>query len=554
MLKQQLQRWGGCILGLTLCLSGLHAADRPNVVLIVCDDLNDFEGVFGGHPQARTPNIDRLADTGVAFRRAYSNEPVCAPSRGSFLTGIYPWTSGNLFWKPWYENTVLANSKTLMEDFRDHGYHVVGSGKLFHHFRADDWDEFPHKADYGPIAYDGKARVGNPAVPMPYRSIGPIDGSFGSLSEVPFGGTNGAGWIYGAWGKTVQPFKYVSETDRSPTPDERNAQWAAERINTFAKQPDGKPFFLAVGFIRPHLPMYAPKKYFDLFPLDSVQPPVIKPGDDADAHYRDVYTMDQKGLRYFQLLKQSYPTTEAGLKAFTQAYLACVAAVDDCIGTVVNAVDRSPFKTNTIIIFTSDHGFNIGQKDYLFKNSPWEESTRVPLVIRAPGVAKAGGMAEHPVSLIDLYPTLVDLCDLKGDTQKNGNGKPLDGHSLRSFLVKPGSREWGGPDSAISMIYAGEDAKRNLSKAEQDELTNQQWSIRSERWRYILYNNGAEELYDHATDPHEWINLATDPAQAAQKQTLRRELCRRVGMTPPIRSASAPPAHLAASASTPAED
>ncbi|HTL72470.1 MAG TPA: hypothetical protein VL863_04135, partial [bacterium] len=147
-----------------------------------------------------------------------------------------------------------------------------------------------------------------------------------------------------------------------------------------------------------------------------------------------------------------------------------------------------------------------------------------------------------------------DLCDLKGDTQKNGNGKPLDGHSLRSFLVKPGSREWGGPDSAISMIYAGEDAKRNLSKAEQDELTNQQWSIRSERWRYILYNNGAEELYDHATDPHEWINLATDPAQAAQKQTLRRELCRRVGMTPPIRSASAPPAHLAASASTPAED
>ena len=268
------QRLSGCLLGLTLCLGAAHAAQRPNVVLIVCDDLSDFEGVFGGHPQARTANIDRLAGTGVAFRRAHSNEPVCASSRGSFLTGIYLWTSSNLFWTPWYENPVPANSKTLVEDFRDNGYHVVGTGKLFHHFWKGNWDEYAHKHDYGPIAYDGKSRVGNPAVPMPYRSIGPIDGSFGSLSEIPFGGTNGAGWICGAWGKTIKPFKYVSEADRSPTPDERNARWAAARINQFAEQKDGKPLFLAVGFNRLHLPMCAPQKYLDLFPPASVRPPV----------------------------------------------------------------------------------------------------------------------------------------------------------------------------------------------------------------------------------------------------------------------------------------
>lgn len=511
----------------------LPAATRPNVVLIVCDDLNDFEGVFGGHPQARTPSIDRLAGTGVAFRRAYSNAPVCAPSRASFLTGLYPWTSGNLFWAEWFKNPVLSNSKTLMENFRANGYRVVGSGKLFHHFRADDWDEFPNKADYGPIAHDGKNRVAHPSVPLPFGSIGPIDGSFGPLSDVPFGGKDGAGWIYGGWGKRAEPFNYVSETDRSLTPDERNAQWAAARIDKFSKDKDERPFFLAVGFIRPHTPMHAPKKYFDMFPLESVRIPVIKADDAADTHFLDVYTREQKGIRYFDLLKKSYPTTEAGLRAFTQAYLACVAAVDDCIGTVVDAIDRNPaLKDNTVIVLTSDHGFNIGQKDYLFKNSPWEESTRVPLVIRAPGVAKPGGVAGQPVSLVDIYPTLVDLCALEGDTRKNEQGKALDGYSMKPLLANPESGKWDGPASAISMIYAGEDAKNAQTKAEQDALTNQQWSVRSERWRYILYNNGAEELYDHQSDPHEWTNLAADPEHEAVKNGLRNELLQRVGMAP----------------------
>ena len=516
-------RFLACLISILLSPVAMSAATRPNVVLIVCDDLNTDIGHLDGHPQARTPNIDRLAQTGVSFRRAYSNNPVCAPSRSSFLTGIYPHTSGNLFWAKWFQNPILANSKTIMEHFRDNGYSVVGSGKLMHHFKAEVWDEFPHKADYGPVAYDGKERVGHPSVPEPFRSIGSIDGSFAPLSDVPYGGAEGKGWIYGRWDK-LQPFRYVSENERSATPDERNAQWAARRIREFAASEKQQPFFLAVGFIRPHTPLYAPKKYFDMFPLESLQLPVIKPGDADDCHYREVFNDQIKGLRYYRMLGESYPTIDDGLRAFLQAYLACIASVDDQIGVVTEAIDKSPLKDNTIIVVTSDHGWQNGQKDYVFKNSPWEESTRIPFIVRAPGIAKAGGIAEHPVSLIDLYPTLVDLCDLKGDTRKSDRGRPLDGHSVRPFLEEPTAREWEGPEGALSMVYAGENSKTGLTKTELKDPARQHWSLRTERWRYILYNNGAEELYDHDNDPYEWTNLAHGPNHASTMQALREEL------------------------------
>jgi arylsulfatase A-like enzyme len=502
---------------LSFWLTTCAQANKPNVVLIVCDDLNDYVTGMGGHPQATTPHLARLAETGVAFRRAYSNNPVCAPSRSSFLTGIYPHTSGNLFWNKWFENPVLQNSCTIMEHFRANGYHVAGSGKLMHHHRGNLWSEFKHKADYGPFVYDGKERVTHPDVPLPFGSIGSVDGSYGPLDNVPFAhdGNPLTGWIYGEWGK-VKPFIFVDKDNRDLTPDERNAQWAAWRIERFTREKSNKPFFLGIGFIRPHTPLHVPQRYFDMFPVDSLAMPVIKTGDAIDTHYRDVFDQDQKGLRYFRLLNESYPDRETAIKTFTQAYLACVAAVDDCIGQVVDAIDKSPFKDNTIIVVTSDHGWTMGQKDYLFKNSPWEESTRVPFVVRAPGIAKAGGIAEHPISLIDLYPTLVDLCGLLGNTQKNDKGAPLDGYSVRPFLEDPKSRSWDGPDGALTMVYAGGHTKMD---------TNQQhWVLRTERWRYIRYNNGAEELYDHRKDPREWTNLADSPAYAPIKESLYRKI------------------------------
>ncbi len=495
---------------------------KPNVVLIVCDDLNDYLTGMEGHPQARTPHIARLAQSGVAFRRAYSNNPICAPSRSSFLTGIYPHTSKNLFWDKWHENPVLKNSKTIMEHFRDNGYHVTGSGKLMHHHLPSVWSEFKHKADYGPFVYDGKNRVAHPSVPQPFSSIGSVDGSYAPLSDVPYGPNenDNKGWIYGSWGK-VKKFNYIDEDNRDPTPDERNAAWAENKIREFAKQKNGKPFLLGVGFIRPHTPLHVPKRFFDMFPQGSLKIPVIKPNDAEDCHYKDVFDSGKKGLKYFRLLKESYPDLESALKAFTQAYLASVAAVDECVGRVIEAVDKSPFKDNTIIVVTSDHGWNMGEKDYLFKNALWEESTRVPLVIRAPGVAVSGGIAEHPVSLIDIYPTLVDLCGLESDTRKNAQGARLDGHSLRTFLENPKAETWNGPDAALTMIFAGKGTEKNPAR--------QHWSVRTKKWRYILYNNGSEELYDHDTDPYEWTNLSGDTRYGKVKADLKVRLFRMTG-------------------------
>ena len=505
--------------------------DRPNVVLIVCDDLNDFVTGYGGHPQARTPNLEDLAKTGVAFSSAYSNNPVCAPSRSSFLTGIYPHTSGNLFWKPWHENPVLKNSKSIMEYFKDAGYTVTGSGKLMHHHLRDVWTEFKHKADYGPVVYDGENRVAHPSVPLPYREIGSIDGSYAALEDIPYADDNNpeSGWIYGAWMKEgTVPFKVNADGTMDPTPDERNAAWAAGRIQKFATDGEADPFFLAVGFIRPHTPLHVSRKYFDKFPLDSLEMPVIKENDAEDTHYKDIFDPNIKGLRYYRTINESYPDKETAIKTFTQAYLACIAAVDDCIGQVVDAVDKSVFRENTIIVVTSDHGWNMGQKDYLFKNSPWEESCRVPMIIRAPGVAKAGMQASQPVSLIDLYPTLADLCGLNSDNRKNASGAKLDGFSMRPLLEDPVSGKWRGPSGALTMVYGGENPRTPLTEEDKDRAASQNWSLRTAKWRYILYNNGAEELYNHETDPREWTNVVKDHPEIARE--LKNEIRKMTGI------------------------
>jgi len=515
----------GLCLGKTPAKSGGVRARRPNVVMIVIDDLNDYVTGMGGHPQAKTPHMARLAKEGVSFRRAYSNNPVCAPSRGSLFTGIYPHTSKLIHFGKWYENEVLINSKTLPEYFRQNGYRTMGTGKLLHHHRPGIWDQFGHRANYGPFAYDGKKFVGHPSVPEPFRSIGAVDGSFAPLSDVPrvgkgAEGPGAVGWYENPNWKGIKKLRYVSEEDRDLLPDERCAKWAVERIRAAGQGSADRPFFLAVGFIRPHTPLYAPKRFFDMFPRQSIQLPVIRAGDAADTHYKNVFGPEKKGPRYFRLLKESYPTLEAGLRAYVQAYLACVAFVDEQVGKVLDAIDGSGLRHETIVVVTSDHGYNMGEKDYLFKNCLWEESGRVPLIIRAPGVTKAGGVVERAVSLIDIYPTLVDLCGLEGETRKNDKGAPLDGYSLKPLLVDPEAGRWAGPDAALTVIKAD---RWPSEKAEQHH-----YSVRTRRWRYILYNNGSEELYDHDADPYEWTNLAGDSRYADIKADLKAQL---LGMT-----------------------
>ncbi len=499
---------------------------QPNVLMIVIDDLNDYVTGMGGHPQARTPNIAKLAATGVRFSRAYSNNPVCAPSRGSFFTGIYPHTSRLIHFGKWFENETLKNSKTLPEYFRDNGYRTMGTGKLLHNFRPYVWEEFGHRANYSPFAYDGKKFVGHPSVPEPFRSIGSVDGSFAPLSDVPHvprtdDAPGYTGWIDTPSWRERRPLRYENEDDRDPLPDERCADWAVDKLRSLEKQQTGKPFLLGVGFIRPHTPLYAPKRFFDMFPIKDIKLPVIKEGDKEDTHYHRVFGPQRKGPHYYKLLKASYPTVEEGLKAYIQAYLACVAFVDEQVGKVIDALDRSSLRENTIVVLVSDHGYNHGQKDFLFKNSLWEESGRVPFIIRAPGVAKAGGVAEQPVSLVDLYPTLVDLCGLAGDTRKNEKGAPLDGFSVKPLLRDPENGTWEGPEAALTVIKADRRPSENISQ--------HHYAVRTKRWRYILYNNGSEELYDHDTDPLEWTNRAEEQKCRETKAKLKALLFKMTG-------------------------
>ena len=485
-------------------------AQKPNVMLIMIDDLNDCIELFKGHPQSLTPNINKLAKSGTSFLNAHTNAPMCGPSRASMLMGIYPHKSGNFFMSPWFNNPVLKNTRTLSEQFKKEGYHALGTGKILHHLKRANWDHFENHPDYGPVVFDGTHRLPHPDVPPPFTNIGSIDGSLGPLTNLA-GRTNAEGkpiqWIYGYQKEGTHPMRYRNDEDRDPTPDEKNAAWTAEKIKSLASQPLEKPFFLAVGFLRPHTPLIAPKKYFDRFPLSKIKITIKKEGDADDTFLHVSYGQGNefalgRGEKLFNDIIESYGSEEEGLKRWTQAYLACVAAVDDNVGQVMDALDQSSLKKNTVVVLASDHGFHMGEKDYLYKNSLWEESTRVPLIMRVPDVSIPDSKVKKVVSLIDVYPTLIDFCGLSDDTLKNEKGRALDGHSLRTLIENPEAKSWKGEKPALTVVYAGPEFK--------NDPTLQHYAIRTDRYRYILYNNGKEELYDHQNDPNEWNNLVLD--------------------------------------------
>ena len=492
----------------------------PNIVLIMTDDLNDYPEIFNGHPQAKTPNIKKLANSGVTFLKAYTNNPICGPSRASMISGVYPHNSLNFWQESWLNNQSLVNTKTIIEKFQENGYDVIGSGKILHHNKKDLWNEYEHNTDFGPVAYKGnwekgKKGISHPDVPKPYRTEkmagccnmngGQIDGSFGALKNVQNLELEGEklSWAYGG-SRGYKEFKYNSEEDRDLTPDEINAKWAENKINQLAESKNDKPFLLAVGFLRPHTPLIAPKKYFDMYPLEDIQLANILENDKDDTyfHLEDQFETKERRTRSiesYQNLIKSYNDPKEGLRRFTQAYLACVSAVDDNIGQVVDAIDNSKFKDNTIIVLVSDHGWTMGEKDHLYKNSLWEESTRIPMTIRVPGMTKPNSKVNHPVSLIDIYPTLLDLAAIDNNTVKNEKGKPLDGYSLKPFLLDPKTKNWDGPEAALTVVYSSD---KNKNKP-----ANHHYSVRTKDWRYIIYDSGKEELYHNHKDPKEWDNL-----------------------------------------------
>ncbi|MEW6997843.1 sulfatase [Colwelliaceae bacterium BS250] len=507
--------------------SSKEAASQPNVLLIVVDDLNDYQGVFGGHPQVKTPNIDKLAKSGIRFTNMQTNTPVCQPSRNSLFTGVYPHESKDFAWTAKYKQPVLKHNKTIMEMFNENGYFTLGTGKLMHGNKTPEWQEWGNnvKHNYGPTMFDGEKLTATKNVPSPYRDIGAIDGSFGRLSEggISPGIQGEPGWVNG-WTKV--PFRYASESDRDLLPDEAHAKWAKTKFAELAKKDKQQPFFMGVGFVRPHTPLYAPDRFFDMFPLESVELAPWMKNDTDDTYFNENFPDNGKGLKYYRTLLASYGgDREVAIKHFLQAYLACIAFMDEQVGKVMTALEENPeLNKNTMVVFTSDHGWQMGEKDYIFKNSPWEESARIPLIIRPANSNVSNASVEQPVSLIDIFPTLVDYGQLKGDHRNNNKGGKLGGFSLRPFIEDPATDDWQGPNGALTVVgnYANSGKEKTVAK--------QNYSYRTKDFRYIHYANGKEELYNHNNDPYEWKNLASSKQHKDIKKTLKSEVSAIIGL------------------------
>ncbi len=428
---------------------------RPNVLFISIDDLNDWVGCLGGHPQAKTPHIDRLAGQGVLFSNAHCTTAYCNPSRTSILTGLRPSTSG-VYDNPqrWTRAPRLQNVVTLPQYFRNHGYKALRGGKIFHSSYPAAWDvHFPSKAKFKP---DQAVATG-----QDFNKLADQVGQRGQYD----------------WGPIDVP--------DDATMDGQTATWAAEQL----RQSHDKPFFLAFGVVKPHEPWYVPRKYFAMHPRSQIVLPPTREDDLQD--------IPQEAIRWARN-NNHYPIAVKNevLPDIVQAYLATVSFVDAQVGRVLDALKQGPNAENTLIVLWSDHGFHLGTKEHVDKKTLWEEATRVPLIIVAPGITKAGGVCYRPVSLLDLYPTLIDLCGLPPNLE-------LEGASLLPLLTDPTAPRTTPAITTVSF--------RNHS-------------IRDEHWRYTRYENGGEELYDHRNDRHEWTNLANDPKYAAVKERLRKWL------------------------------
>ena len=435
---------------------------RPNVLFVAVDDMRDWTVGLGGYGgKVHTPNQQRLAKRGVEFTHAYTASPVCCPSRAAVMTGLMPFTSGiynnGQWWKPHMPDLV-----TIPLHFRAHGYKVAGAGKIFHHTAGNNppyqWDEF-HRLIFRdcPWYRDNKLNY-------PWSKYEPPPKGF------PFCGFKGLP-MENDWG--ALPGKDEADYDDAETVDV-GIEYLQRKHDPSTGSGRGKPFFFACGIYHPHLPWYVPKKYFDMYPLDEIKLPEA-PKDDLD----DIPKAGQ-ALAKTRRSDLEKITAAGKHKHAVQAYLASITFADAQFGRLLDALEASDYADNTIIVFWSDHGWHLGEKQHWHKMTLWEAATRVPFLIAAPGAAKAGGRCDRPVSLVDIYPTLIDLCDLTPKPE-------LDGRSVAPLLRDP-------------------DAKRDRPAV--IAYQRGQCAVRSQRWRYIRYEDGGEELYDHDSDPNEWTNLA----------------------------------------------
>ena len=509
------------------------AADRPNVLFIIVDDLNDMPLHPTGKPYVPTPNFDRLARQGVSFTNAHCNDPICAPSRSSMFTGLYPQTSSLYWFEDYRQNAILKNSKTLTEHLATNRYNVYGVGKLYHGFQ-DPKGFYANRGpagNIGPWPWDGTKANQRGFIPHPQQMYFYADDAdpdmdykwehtFGPLSMIPEYAVDQANNIsgYKGWRLSGQPWRYVSDDDRDAMPDEVNAAWAADVLQQNHKE---KPFVLFTGFSRTHTPLYAPQKYFDMFPLDEIEVPKAWLKGDLKDCAPSLGNTSLYAFRRYQMLFNHKDRPEL-FKQWLQAYMACVAFIDDQVGTVLDALEASPYADNTIVFLTSDHGFHVGGKDALYKQTLWDSGTRIPFIVSGLEGMPKGVICEQPISLIDVYPTFIELCDLPLNPHQGRSGYPLDGHSIKPLILDPADSagKWTGPEVAITALPG----KDHSQHREHIGTLYPHFSVRAKDWRYSLTSDGQEELYFYINDPHEFVNLANKKKYAPIKAYFKEQL------------------------------
>ncbi len=436
------------LLSTLMFLGVLHrsaAAERPNVVFVAIDDLNDWVGCLGGHPQVQTPHIDQLAARGVNFTNAHCQAPICNPSRISMLLGKLPSTTGHYFLTPGLRDVeVTRDAMTMFQYFRKQGYRAESMGKVFH--AGTDEASFDHIEKSG-----GYRRAKGQTEKLHYQ----LPGSHPS-------------WDWGQF--------EMSDNDQQ---DYSTAEWAAQRIPELAKL--DQPFFMAIGFHLPHVPIYATKKWFDLYPIETLEMPKVLADDLNDVPPIAVQLSLNPTAPRYEWMKETGEDKQA-----VRAYLASISFVDHLVGMVTASIETAGLNDNTIVVLFSDHGFHLGEKNKWAKRSLWLRTTHVPLIIAGPNVS-SGKRCRAPVGLIDVYPTLAETCGLPVP-------QGLDGHSLSGLLTDVAAT-W--PHPAICTFGPGNH------------------SIQSKDFHYIRYRDGSEELYDHRTDSDEFHNLAGDNSLAA---------------------------------------
>ncbi|MDO8539951.1 MAG: sulfatase [Opitutaceae bacterium] len=416
---------------------------KPNILFIAVDDLNHWVGHLGRNPQTRTPNIDRLARMGVAFNNAYCAVPACEPARGALMGGRRPWTTGLYYNGDKWKN-ILPEGQGLTAQFLKAGYRVSGAGKIYHgdQYFPSEWTEY--------MDSKGLSAAG--------RGVDKNDGFHA-------------------------PMKHDLKDE--DIMDWQTVNYCIDRLSRKAEQ----PFFVACGLHKPHLPFTVPRKYYDLFPLETIQLPPYKKDDLADIPPAGVKMAKPTG-DHAQFVR------DGNWKNAIQSYLATVAYTDMNVGRLLDAFEKSPNRDNTIIVFWGDHGWSFGEKDHWRKFALWEEPTRAPFIVVAPGVTKGGGISTRPVDFMSIYPTLCELAGLPVP-------KHVEGDSILPLLRNP-KAAWDRP-AITTHGY-------------------QNHAVRTEQWRYIRYADGGEELYDETKDPYEWTNLAGKPEYAATKAQLAKWL------------------------------